>query len=129
MKNATAPAWVTFIGLLLLLIGLYASGRTLVNLLLFAKYPTYGVLSLNFSGIASYGPNEEDCLRAQNFFDPSGQTRPASNEEKSRQNQDQETCLSSVREARRASKVNDIAQTVLFLFLGLGTLFSRKFFF
>lgn len=129
MKKSSVPAWVTFIGLLLLLLGLYASGRTGVNFLLFPKYPTAGVLSLNFSGIAAYGPNEADCLRSQTYSDPAEPARPISNEEKFRQNQDQETCLSSVREARRASKVNDIAQSVLFLFLGLGTLFSRRYFF
>ena len=59
--QSTVYGWSGLIGILLVLAGLYGSVRTAVNLLLFPKYPSTGAFTLNFSGVAFYGPREEDC--------------------------------------------------------------------
>jgi hypothetical protein len=130
MKKSKLPDWITFIGIVLLLLGVYASIRTVINMTLFEKYPTEGVISLNFSGQAPYSQKESDCTYPQLYYMPDGRTtRPPSADEISVQKEQQQNCLASVAQARQNAKNNDIAQSLMFLFLGTGILVSRKIFF
>lgn len=124
-------SWITFIGIILLLIGLYASVRTIVNLKAFDKYPQEGVISFSFGGMMPpYYQREQDCTYVRTYFEINGQkTRPATDEEKAQEKRDTESCLSGIEDARERAKVNDISQSLLFLFLGVGVLVSRKIFF
>ncbi|QQG44156.1 MAG: hypothetical protein HYW86_04845 [Candidatus Roizmanbacteria bacterium] len=123
-------AWITFIGVVLLLIGIYASVKTVVNLTLFEKYPQTGVLSINFFGAPTYYQREQDCLYPQTYYTPDGQkTRQPNEEEKTREKNQQKICVEGVKEQRQTAKINDISQSLLFLFLGAGVLAARKIFF
>ncbi len=122
--------WITFIGLILVLIGLYATARTTINLVAFEKYPQGGVLPTNFSGVPQYFQQERDCNYPQTYYTADGKTtRPATPEEKENAKTQQQNCLEGVKEGRNQAKINDISQSLLFLFLGAGVLVSRRIFF
>lgn len=130
-QQSKTNAFISLLGLLLLLLGIYASVRTGINFVFFEKYPTTGVLSI---GSAFFGampsPREEDCLMnyPQTYFDNEGQPRPATSEEKEREEQQKKACISGVEQAREVAKINDISHSLLFLFLGAGVLIGRRYF-
>jgi len=129
-SKSKAPTWITFIGLMLVLVGLYATVRTGINLAAFEKYPQGGVLSFNIGSMpVPYFQQEKDCNYPQTFYDNSGKIRPASPEEKANVEVQKQQCLDSVKEMRNQAKINDISQSLLFLFLGVGVLVTRKIFF
>jgi len=114
-----------YIAVILLLLGIYSSVRTVINMLAFEKYPTTS--SLPFLGVPFYGPREEDCLTP--FLYPQedvvgSQMMPEEN--KLAQEKQKEICLRGVMETRETAKVNDISKSLLLLFLGGGILFARK---
>lgn len=122
--------WITFIGLMLVLLGLYGSARTAVNLVAFDKYPLGGVLSFNIGNMpAPYFQQEKDCNYPQTYYDNNGKIRSAAPEEKVNEQVQKQQCLDSVKETRNQAKINDISQSLLFLFLGIGVLATRKIFF
>lgn len=123
--NSTVSQWVIFIAIILILMGVYGSIRTAINLIFFEKYPQSGVLTLNFSGIPLYPQREEDCdLSLMTYDDVSRENlQPADIKERERQ-----SCLKGVVEARENAKINDISQSSLLLFLGIGLLISKKIF-
>lgn len=129
------PTWVTFIGFLLVLLGVYGSVRTAINLVLFEKYPSAGVYSFNFMGVPYYQQREEDCENISLGYPPpvdistgiSGKF--SEGQMKNEQEKQKMLCLSSVRESRSQAKINDISQSILFLFLGAGVMVSRKYIF
>lgn len=104
------PAWVTFTGTLLLLIGIFFGARTLVNMFLFTKYPTTPSTSL--AGLIGFGSNinEESCNYSA--VGTSGTPDP--------------TCLKMVADARDTARVTDITNAVFFVFIGGGVLYTRK---
>lgn len=122
--NSKGNTWLLFIGVVLILIGLYASIRTLVNLTVYDKYPTEGVLSFNSN---SYQQKESDCTYEQIYYTQDNKPRPGTEEEIARDKKQQTTCLNNVAQARQNAKTNDITQSVIFLALGAGVLFLRKF--
>lgn len=122
-------SFVTFISVILLLTGFFTTLRTLVNLTMFKKYPTIGVLTINIFGLAPYSQREEDCFYPQQYFNPDGIPRSASEEEKKNEEKQQQLCLSAIKEARESAKINDISLSLLLLFLGGGTLFAERRFF
>ncbi len=107
---AHAPSWVSFIGLILVLLGIYGSVRTAVNMAVFPKYPTAGVYYFNLLGSYAYTP-------------PPDPNKEISAENKEKQVQ---ACLAGIQGDRQQAKVNDISQSLLLLFLGVGTLLARK---
>lgn len=128
--KSKAPMWITFIGVMLVLVGLYATARTAVNLVAFDKYPQGGVLSFSFGAIpALYFQQERDCMYPQTYVTPEGKSRLATEEEKINEKRQQQICLESVKDSRNQTKINDISQSLLFLFLGIGVLVTRKVFF
>ena len=105
--------------------------RTATNLIFFKKYPTTGVMpTLQMFGGMPYSQREEDCtmMSAQPYFKPDGQPRAATSDEKLLAEQQKNSCISGVVQARDAAKVNDISSSLLFLFLGLGVLIGKRFF-
>lgn len=128
ITKSKAGGVVTFLGLVLVLIGLYASLRTAINFLAFEKYPPAGVLTVNFSGYTSY-QSERDCYSTQSYSTPDGKSRPATVEEKDNEKKQQDYCLESVKEARNSAKVTDIGQSISFLIIGLGVFLAKKLFF
>lgn len=126
LGKSKAPAWITFAGVVLFLVGLYLAGRTAVNFLLFTRYPTSGVFPINTGSPVSY-QKEEDCDFS---YYPQNPDRLLTDEEFAKEQMAQnELCLASVREGRNQAKANDISQSLFFLFLGAGILASRKTFF
>lgn len=123
-------SWVTFIGVVLLLLGIYGSVRTVINMYAFDKYPQGGVLALNLSGQPPYYQKETDCSYPTSpVYDSVGKPIPITAEQEKMDAQNKINCLASVKDAREQAKVNDISQSLLFLFLGVGVLVSRRFFF
>ncbi len=119
---------VSFIGLILLLLGIFATVKTGVNLVFFKKYPTYGVLSLNFMGMPPFMSREEDCLIfPQTYFNQAGAPRVASDDEKRMEKLQKEMCIGAVKQNRESAKINDISTSLLFLFLGVGVLVGKKY--
>lgn len=125
--DSKVASWMTVIGMILLLVGIYASLRLGINLVAFDKYPQEGVISLNFAG-APYFQKEQDCSYPAVYFeDGTSAERPATEGEMKRDAENQRTCLQSVADARETAKKNDISQALLFLFMGAGLLLSRRF--
>lgn len=123
------PAWITFISLVLLLIGIYGTARTLINLKFFEKYPTEGILTVPWS-MPVYPQREQDCNYPQLYYQADGRTtRAATAEEKANETITLKNCLEGISEARNKAKINDISQSLLFLLLGTGLLAGRKIFF
>lgn len=118
--------WITFIGIVLLLIGIFASVRTLYNTTMMA-YPQSGVLYFNMSGMAPYYQRASDCIQNQPYYGADGAVRESNAEEKKQQMLTQENCLKGVADAQHQAKTNDIGTSVFFLFLGVGVLLSRRF--
>ena len=127
--NQTKPhQFITLIGLILLLIGIYASARTIINFVAFPKYPSGGVLSPTFMGVPYIGPREEDCILYPPVYSEPGIafTEEQKTEMKEQAKMQQQSCISSAKDAREQAKVNDISQSILFLVLGGGVLALRK---
>ena len=117
---------MTFIAVILILIGFYASLRTLTNLIFFDKYPQQGVLAFNFSGVPYYPQREEDCSYMP-YLEIPGEV--LSEEQKQvRTENERHNCLIGVQESRVNAKINDISQSALFLFLGFGLLAAKRIF-
>ena len=125
VNDSKVSSWVLFIGIMLLLIGIYAAGRTAINLAFFQKYPQGGVLSININGVPPYYQKESDCLYPSTYVDDTKTQEQRMTDEKKQQ----EICLSNVSDERERAKINDISQSMLFLFLGAGILISKKIFF
>jgi len=124
-KN-TPLTWISFIGVIFLLLGIYASFRVILNLTMFAEYPTSGVLSvLPGTTPPFYGPREEDCK----MMIPPPAPIPGDTTSMKDFAIQKQSCFDSVKVAQEQAKVNDISQSALFLFLGAGVLYSRKRFF
>lgn len=129
LMNSSVHSWVTFIGVILLLLGIFGLTRTFINLLAFEKYPTAGVINISFiDGAPGYNVRESDCFFIPTpTYDPSGNPIFDSNDPQSQLQQ--ENCLKGQEEDRKNAKANDFSKSVLFLFLGLGTLVTTKFLF
>lgn len=119
--------WITFIGIVLLLIGIFASVRTLYNTTMLAAYPQSGVLYFNMSGMVPYYQRASDCIQNQPYYGADGAVRESSAEEKKQQMLTQENCLKGVVDTQAQAKTNDIGTSAFFLFLGVGVLLSRRF--
>jgi len=131
-----------FIGLVLLLVGLYGSLRTVVNLVAFDRYPQQGVFYTPVSP-TNYAPyeREEDCAVNNSYLpplyyeddgvtlrEPSPTETEADAQYKAQQERYAANCVAGVQESRAATMVNDISQSLIFLLLAIGVLvFSRVF--
>lgn len=129
--ESSAKIWIAFLGLLFLLLGIFAAARTAANIALFKdKYPQGGVVNLNFSGQPAYFSRESDCNYPPTVsYSPEGKPMEASAEQKKIDEQNKANCLAGVKDARETARINDIATSVLFLFVGVGILTTRRFFF
>lgn len=130
-EKSSSHVWISFVGVMLLLVGIYAGVKTGINILAFDKYPQNGVLSvLNFGSSSQYYQQEKDCYFTQTtYFLPDGKTpRAATSDEKVMEKKQQELCVQGVSFNRDNTKANDIGQAMLFLFLGVGILVSKKLF-
>lgn len=142
-KNDTKdrPA-LFFIGVLLLLVGLYGSFTTLVNILAFEKYPQHSIFSLSGNG-GEYGSpqSEADCTasyyyQAPTYYegDSNVMREPTPQEVKdeaayeARLKGDEQNCISRVELSRKETMVTDISQSAIFLLLAFGVLvYGRTF--
>lgn len=115
----------------MILIGMFAAGRTIVNIALFPHlYPQSGVLAINIGGQQPYYQRETDCNYPPTLsYDPSGKVAAPNPEQTKIDVQNKQNCLAGVTDTREQTKVNDIATSVLFLFVGFGLLVTRRFFF
>lgn len=129
--DSAAKTWITFFGLLLLLLGVFAAARTAFNIYEFpTRYPQGGVLALNFSGQQPYYQRESDCNYPPTLsYDPSGTPAPPTPEQAKIDQQNKDNCLAGVKDSREQAKLNDIGTSVMLIFVGLGTLTTRRFFF
>lgn len=127
--NGKVNTLVTFVGVILLLIGIYSSLRTALNFIVFKNYPTTSIYYINLTGVPPHMQRDEDCMYLQTYFTPDGKTRPATPEEKANEKEQQRLCLTGVRDARENAKASDVSSSLLFLFLGLGILTTKRFFF
>lgn len=124
--SATAKSWILFIGVVLLILGIFGTLRTAINISVLDKYPTAGVLNINpFVTVPTYMPRESDCYYlSAPIYDPSGNPIPGQDAQSLTQ---QENCLKGIEEDRKNAKVNDISRSLLFLLLGIGILSCTKF--
>lgn len=119
-----APSWVTFSGLLFLLVGIFLSARTLLNFFLLPEYPATGIVSLSgLFGFAPFYPKEEDCL-----YMPYPEVDVISGIAPDQERQ-KESCLNNIKETRKQVRMSDITISLFFLFMGAGVLATRKVFF
>jgi len=134
-----------FFGLVLLILGVYGSLKTTVNLLAFDVYPQETVFP--FSQVP-YGPmsREEDCpitysYTPPTYFEEDGVTLRSATpaevayDEPYRKQMELQAlnCVSAVQDARRAALVDDISKSAIFLFLAFlvlaySRIFKRKLF-
>ncbi|HEY4512072.1 MAG TPA: hypothetical protein VJH63_00215 [Candidatus Paceibacterota bacterium] len=154
--NKRSSQWMVFIGVVLLLFGIYGLARTCINIFAFEKYPQEGVYPpfpffQSAAQIPYYAGREEDCIANYVYYptpylsypglphdivnSPDAPPLPSAEELKKNeelvkiQNEMQkQNCLSGIKEAREKARVNDLSQSVLFLFLGAGVLIARRIF-
>jgi hypothetical protein len=132
-----------FIGVILLLIGVYFSLRTIINFAAFEHYPQTGVdLSMPWKEYAPVGYQREEDCEVSYIYTPSlyyradGVTpRPATKEEtelveqqKQQYELQKQSCIAGVVEMRNVAKINDISQSLIFLLLGGAVLLYRRLF-
>jgi len=138
MDNKNGPAVtvrfnsvIMFLGLVILLIGIFASARTIINFSAFGKYPTTGVLNLSPFGFPLLSAREEDCIQvgASTYFTQDNKPRPPTDDEKISEKRNYNSCVGSVIQSREAAKANDISLSLLLLILGSGLLISNRFLF
>ncbi|MES2224297.1 MAG: hypothetical protein V4469_05205 [Patescibacteria group bacterium] len=141
-QNKKQNQWMIFIGVILLLAGVYGIARTSINLFAFDKYPQEGVYpAFPFFQSTSYAPapyygREGDCIANYSItypiYDSTGKIVKQTPEEKAdaqkQQDLQKENCLQGIAEARDRAKINDISQSLLMLFLGAGVLAARRIF-
>ncbi len=120
---------MAFIAAMLLLIGIYSIVRIGINLAMYNKYPTVGVLNLNFFGPPYIPQRDEDCLNPMSYYTNDGKLRPGTEDELVNEKNQQQICLNSVKAARETTKANDINTALFFVFMGGGFLIVKKFFF
>ena len=133
--------WLLFLGVVLLLIGVYGTLRTVVNFIAFEKYPIGGVFSFGLAESTGQYQREADCVSGYYYptalyYKEDGMTprQPTIEEERLMVEQKQQTaiqlenCIAGVGEARDAAKVNDLSQSILFLLLGGAVWFGRRIF-
>lgn len=125
-QSITIDKVIVFIGLFFLLVGAYASLRIGVNIWLFDRYPTTGVLQI--ASFPMYGQREEDCDFSTPYYSYEGKPREATADEKQIETNQAERCLSAVQETRRVALIQDISTASFFLFIGLGVLISKQVF-
>jgi hypothetical protein len=138
--NQTNRPILSFIGVVLLLLGLYGAFRTLVNLIAFERYPQEAVFSLS-SFQSDYTQREEDCATTYAYSLPiyyqsdNVTPRKATAEEAksdaayaAQQEQNKENCVTGLQEIRKAAMVSDISHSIIFLLLALGVLFHNRIF-
>lgn len=126
-QNFKHSHWIVFAGLIFTLLGSFAALRLVFNFVYYPVYPTYGVMPTVFNYYPTVMQQEADCTSLRYNYGPDGSLVEPTELEKKQQLVDQETCMRSVSETRRAAMVNDIASTLLLLFLGLGVFSARKF--
>lgn len=129
-KKSKVNSFISLLGLILLLLGIFMSVKTGINLAFFDKYPTMGSTSLApiFFGGMPYSQREEDCMiYPQIYTKMSGEPRAATEDEKKMEEVQKQSCINSVIQARETAKINDISTSLLFLFLGLGVLIGRRY--
>lgn len=134
MKGTNHPSLFTvnfagvfvLVATLLLLVGIFASVKTAINMVAFTKYPTSGVLSMSFFGPLSYQQREEDCTNPQIYYSTDNKIRQPTKDEKENEMNQQKICINSVGFTREATKVNDVSLSIFFLFLGVGLLITKK---
>ena len=129
--HATVRSWIIFISVVLILLGTYGLLRTVINTLVFEKYPTSGVIHLEIlSQAPTYNARESDCYYYPQAQPPSYDSNgnPIFPQEDPNTKLQQENCIKGQAEDRYFAKVNDISKSALFLFLGIGLLLSLKYF-
>lgn len=126
-RHSTIAQIIYFVGFFLLLIGAYGMGRTVVNIVIFDKYPLEGAIPNNLlvSNNNYFSQREADCAPYQSYFDANNLPRVATAEEKVMEKDNEQRCLTGINEDRARTKRNDINTSLFFLFLGLGALASR----
>lgn len=128
-QNSSQHTWIAFVSVVLLLLGIYGSARTLINLYAYEKYPPQGVFSMPFMGGPYYGPNENDCLMMPPPIGDPTLVGMSAQEKKDYAQNMKDSCLLSAKQARDNAKTSDVSQSMLFLFMGAGILVAKKFFF
>lgn len=129
--KTTAEIWITFFGLFILLLGVFAAGRTAFNIYKFGeRYPQSGVLAFNTSGTPPYIQTESNCnTMSSPSYDASGKPMAPDEAQKKLDAQNKKNCLSGIEETREQVKWADIGTAVMLLFVGAGILSTRRFFF
>lgn len=125
--NTNLYSIITFISAIVLLIAFYATLRLALNLTLYQKYPTTGILPFLTTYYSS--TNESYCFYPQTYYDTDGKIREATAAEKTAEKTTQGQCLDGMKDSRDTAKTTDIGQATLLLFLGAGLFISRRFFF
>lgn len=120
-----------FLGLVLLILGIYGSLKTTVNLVAFDAYPQEGVFPFSQ---AEYDPmsREQDCVVNYSYTPPiyyeadgftMRQAEPAEQEYDETYRKQQElqaqNCVSGVQDARKAALVDDISKSAIFILLAV----------
>ncbi len=121
----TASALATVLGSALVLVGLYASLRIGVNMVVFERYPTTGVLQI--ASFPIYGQREEDCDYSAPHYSYDGKPRDATEAEMKIEEIQMEGCLSAIKETRRVALIQDIGTASFFLFMGIGMFITKRF--
>ena len=128
--------WVNVIAFILLLLGIYGTVRTAINIVAFDKYPFGGVfpsIPISFGNYQNMQPaytqKEIDCMYLPTYYSPDGMTLREPNAiELANTQEQQKNCLESVKESRNSAKIKDISQSLPLLFMGLAIPSYRKIF-
>jgi len=126
-NNSWVEKIINFLGYFLLLLGIYASVKTLYNHLYLKKYPLTPVINFN---IFSYPDFEENCYQqfSYPYYDDKGKPRNPYKEEKELQEKNLKICLERIKKQREETKQNDVWTSFMLVFLGVGILYTKRFY-
>ena len=127
-NNSWPEKIINFLGYFLLLLGIYASIKTIYNHLYFkTQYPLVPVVNIN---PFSYYESEENCYQqfSYPYYDDKGKPRQPFKEEKEMQEKNIKICLEKVKKQREQIKQNDVWISFMLVFLGGGILFTKRFY-
>jgi hypothetical protein len=134
--RSSVPQWMFFIGVLMLLMGVYGLLRMIHISARSVPYPAQGVFPSNilFSNnqfFNTYSRESECEPLPQLYYDYGldGKTTPRTPTEEEKMNEERQMsrCINGFEEDRAKQRQRDKNQAIFLVFLGVGLVFSRRF--
>lgn len=113
-NHAQKNQLINFLGIILLLAGIYGLALSTVNTIAFSRYPTEGVYSLSLKG-SSYNKREEDCRIIKDL----GKIDNLTEEKQAAIKSNLDICWGGIVQERKKIQIWDFTQSAILFVLGI----------